>query len=380
MGYILYFGVIAINLFCVCTKKKSKMIALFSVLALALVMGFAGTQFGDLQSYAEFYKKSATVENTRLEPGYVWLNSVFLNMGFSFNDFRVITFLICAFLIYLAMKEWTKEYNLMVLLYALSIFYFLSVALRFFFGFAIVMYASRFLWKKKWINIVWYVLLVLLATQFHTSFYVMLLFLLCYLPPRALKATNHVLWYLSGLSMFLVLLMLVNTDFISFMSGVVNRTALELFSEMEELTDAYFSGNYSRRYVMYIAFYVLNVFCTQLSFRFLSQNRALPEGVQNKTVCIQLISLTLSMTILMSQTMIRLLFVVILLGFFAAGRTLQTQRQTRQPIKAGTKTLSVGAYIALIVGSALTWFVMIYVVGDLGFNLMRFLGNNTLFS
>lgn len=378
MVQALFYGVIALNLGYVVFKKKSALIALLSVAALSLVMGYAGTLMGDLNGYKTVFETNVSDYEERFEMGYLHLNDFFAQMGFDFDQFRIALFLLCALLIYFTVRSITKEYNLIVLLYTLVLFYFFSVALRFFVAFAIGIFACRFLLKDKWYHIPMFVGLVLLAAQFHKSLYVLLLFAVCLLPGKALKIINKVFLLLSGLSLVLAVYMLAFPGDISYFADIFNAITSDTFTELSELSNSYFGGGYSRIYVLYILFYVFGVVCTYFSLSYLWEKGLIEDKVMDKIWCIQLIGLIISPAILLSQTIMRLIFIPVFIGFLTFGKAFEHQPPLGKGMKADNLVLSTAVYKILVIGSALTWFVKLYLIGDLGFNLTYFLNTNTL--
>lgn len=377
MAYALFFGVIALNLICVMMKKNSRIIALLSVIALAIVMGYAQTTFGDLSTYRENYESGNIDENVRFESGYIFINLFFLEHGFNFNQFRIAIFLISALCLFLMARKYKPNYNLLVLLYTLSIFYFLSVALRYFLGFAVLFLGLAFLLKEKKLNVILFAALVLLAAQFHKSFVVCFLFLPCFLPQKALQRVNKVLFFLSFISMGIIAMMIVAPGTISVISSFLNSFASDIFTDLESMSDSYFGGRYSRRYVIYVLFYIINCLCTYVGIKYMVSRGDLSQNACDKILCIQLLFMVMTPTVLLSQTMMRLIFIALMLQFVMAAKLANLYKNERILIPWGKIRLTRGTYVFVTILSAATWFTQLYLIGDLGFNLMNFLSQNT---
>ena len=114
-----------INGCCVFSKRKSSIVAIISVIILGIFAGFSSAESGDALMYKNDYYDS--LYHLRLEPGYMRIRQLSFDAGLSFEIFRLLIFYFCAFLIYLGVKSFTNNYNLFILFYTISIFYFLEV-------------------------------------------------------------------------------------------------------------------------------------------------------------------------------------------------------------------------------------------------------------
>lgn len=378
MAYLLYFSVIALNVICVLGKTKSKLVAIYSLAALTLVMGYAGTLSGDLRTYSECYLSSDFLF-TGFESGYIAINLFFRELGLDFEQFRIIIFLICSVFIMLAIRGITNNYNMVILLYTLVMFYFLSVAIRFFIAFAIAVFALSLLIKGKKKNIIIGILLILLAAQFHRSAYVILLYLVCVLPTKMLSGVNKVLTVASLFSVMIGVFLIVFPGSISSISNVVSDMVAGVFNEdVGEMSNSYLDGGYSRLHIVYLIFYLYSCVISLLVARTVSNEEKISKVTYEKYKSIALLGLSAAFLVLVSQTFIRLLFLPLFMGFILLAKACEDDKANPTVLKVGRYDLSMGIRNTLIITTSLTWFVMLYIVGDLSFNLMRFLANNKL--
>jgi len=376
MAYFLFFSVILLNIACVLMHKKSKIISVYSVIALAFVMGYAGTSFGDLDSYEIFYYSPNDL--TRFEAGYIFINDLFSEIGFTFEQFRVILFILCSLLLFFSVRIITDNYNAVILLYALSMFYFLSVALRFYIAFSIAVFAMSFLLKKSKTSMVCFLVLLLFATLFHKSVIVLLVYMIAFLPQPFTKKMNRTFVYISFLSVFFSFVLVLLPGLITPMANFVNSMFLDVFDDMDHLSNSYLSGNYSRRYSLYIIFYIVNVLAYTIAVQNMKRDGKVAVDQSEKVYTAALIHLMISFLIILSQTFIRLLFIPMFFMFAFLSRS--------GDIEISKKGLVIGNYrfelsicnVLIITCTALTWFVALYVVGDLGFDLGYFLSTSKL--
>lgn len=378
MAFLLFYGVVAVNFICVMTRKKNNVIALFSVVSLGLVMGHAATAFGDLASYAQRYH-DLNFEFTNIEAGYVELVRFFSTLGFSFDQFRMIIFSICSLLLFFSVRRITNNYNMVILLYALTMFYFLAVALRFYIAFSITVFALTLLWKDKKRYIIVCVLLILWAAQFHKSVYITFLFLLAILPTSILKNINKVLLLISVLSFFLTLFLAVSPDLIAAVADLTKRMMASLFGDsLGDLLDSYLGEGYSRRYFLYYLFYLFGFLVSFVSLKALKANNKVSENFAEKYMFVATLSLATGFLVVVSQTFIRLLFIPLFMGFIVFAKLAENDKKEPIDVTLNQTLLSVGVRNVLIISTALTWFIMLYVIGDLSFDLSWFLSTNKL--
>ena len=378
MAYVLFFGAIALNLTCVFCKKQNKSIALVSLIMILFVMGFASVKFGDLEVYYTYYQRS-NFKLSRFEPGYIFINLFFANLGFNFNQFRIVIFVLCSLILYFATKSITKNYNMVVLLYTITLFYFLTVALRFFIAFTFVVYAASLLMKDKKKNIILFVLLIFVAAQFHASSYIALIYLLCMANGKALKYINIFLTITSLVALSFGFISMIMPNNISLLLSALTRFFPSLLNDgINYLSDFYLTGTYSRHYFIYVFFYLYNCIVSLLAASVLKTHSVLNSTTVSKFNTIVLIHLSLSFLVLASQTFIRLMFIPMFLGFLIFAKMTESDVLKVNTLQIRNIKMSASITKIILISTSLTWFVMLYLIGDLGFNLFWFLSNNML--
>ena len=378
MAYVLFFGAIALNLACIFCKKQNKTIALISLTMILLVMGFANVNYGDLEIYYTHYK-SSNFKLSRFEPGYIFINLFFAKIGLNFNQFRIIVFLLCSVLLLLATKSITKNYNMVILLYTLCMSYLMGVALRYFIAFSIIIFGASLLLKRRKINIIFFVLLVLLAAQFHTSALFTLSYLLCIIPQKFKKHLNIVLLCCSAISISLGFYLLMTPNAISQILGLVNSAFAGVLNDnINYLSTSYLSGTYSRRYFIYVIFYLFSFTVSWFAVNTLKKQTSITTHTLDKYTTIALLNLAMSFLVLASQTFIRLIFIPLFLGYMIFAKFAEHDDTSPNVLIIGEFQVSLAIRNILFISTALTWFIMLYVIGDLGFDLFEFLSNNML--
>lgn len=378
MAFILFGGVIACNLFCVMTKRKNNIIALLSVVALSLVMAFAGTNFGDLESYFQRYN-DLNFEFTVFEPGYIELNYFFNELGFSFDQFRLAIFIICSALLFFSVRRVTKNYNMVVLLYTLTMFYFLAVALRFFIAFSIAVFALTLLWKSKKRYVIISILLIVLAAQIHKSVYITLFFLIMVFSTKVLKMINNILTFISMASLIFAFILMLYPELIPTVANATNYILGGLFGDsLGDLLDSYLTRGYSRRYIIYCLFYAYSYIVSIMAIKSLRKHDRISDELSEKYKVVATLSLAMGFLVVVSQTFLRLMFIPLFMGFIMFAKVAESDKNDPVGVTINDSLISLELRNSLIISTSLTWFIMLYVVGDLSFNLVQFLSANAL--
>lgn len=126
----------------------------------------------DLKNYGGILK--------RFEPGFAYSMIVMSKMNLSYQQFLMIYFAIGLIIIALSVKCYCRQPALVILLYGIYPFFMDIVQIRNFMAEAIIIFALRFLEERSKRNIFLYILFVMIASTFHITFMVFLIFLLAY--------------------------------------------------------------------------------------------------------------------------------------------------------------------------------------------------------
>lgn len=162
---------------------KSKIIQFIQFLVSLITFSFA-TQLPDYIGYVLCYD-SATVSNSSqgyldaFEPGYRFSNYLFSNMGFDFDQFRMIIFLICYLLIMSTIKRYTSKPNIVFSLYMIFPFCMDCIQIRNFIGSAIIIFALRYILDRDQ-QLIKYIIGCCIASMFHSTMIIYLLYTIIY--------------------------------------------------------------------------------------------------------------------------------------------------------------------------------------------------------
>ena len=154
-------------------RQGQKLFFLFSCTFIILFQGFRSFNVGtDLVSYIPSYAKMNNGDFSNLiflnyEKGYVFYNKLLGTLGFDERQFLIITSGIIQILIFYTMFEYSEKPLLSVLVYfAFGNFIMTFSGLRQAIAMAICFFSYKFIKKKK---IIFYIILILVASLFHTS-------------------------------------------------------------------------------------------------------------------------------------------------------------------------------------------------------------------
>ena len=148
-------------------KKNNKFVTLLVALFILCVFCF-NTSNIDLNNYIRQYNGSAQYFS---EPIFIFLSSIFRNLGFEFEVFRFAIILVCLLLIINTIYRYSPYPTFVLYLYSIYPMTIDVIQIRFFVGYSIVLFACRFLIDyqegKEKKNICMFFLLVIIATGCH---------------------------------------------------------------------------------------------------------------------------------------------------------------------------------------------------------------------
>lgn len=179
---LFYASIMLLFLLLAMTKQnrvRSTMMTVFCGTILALIMGLKSESVGnDTENYVYFFKRIGSMSSwtdleSRFETGYQIYSKI---IGKIFNNYQylfIITAIVCMVCVGVCICKYSANAAYSFFLFVgLRIFYFFLSGLRQSIAVSIVMIAFIMLQEKKYVR---FVLLVLLATTFHTSAFIFLL-------------------------------------------------------------------------------------------------------------------------------------------------------------------------------------------------------------
>jgi len=168
MGFLIYCFIV----FFAFHKPKSKKIALIAVLFMVVLLGL-NSATADYTTYRWVYNDLYTWKGVGLlgehEPGYDLLMIICKSIGLSYQNFRIVIAIICAFLTWLTVNRLTDYPAVTLAIYILTPFLGFVSGIRAGLASSIVMYAITFLVNSERKPIIKYVVGILIATMFHYS-------------------------------------------------------------------------------------------------------------------------------------------------------------------------------------------------------------------
>lgn len=186
----------------------------FSILWFFSVLNYANVDYDNYRLIYEYYIPNGAGLSVMPDFGYYFLCKLGISIGLNFVTFRGI-YITVALLFFVSGINYLSLNNKNVyVLYAFFPFCLEVVQFRFFMAVALMIYALRFLYEKKMIA---YVLFIIIGAIQHSSSLVYLLFLLSYMDYKRLK--RFVLYLTVGISgVFLVVPSLLSRLFGKFFS------------------------------------------------------------------------------------------------------------------------------------------------------------------
>ena len=181
---------ITIIVLCICfsyfgkNNPHSKKVCLFTIgIMLSVLTGCRASTVGyDTLNYVKMFKAYAGNSDMRkiyvsyLEPGYSLLSNVIIKMGGDIHTLFIVSSLFIVFTALIFLYRYSKSFYFSVFILSSFPYFFSSMdILRFFLGVSIWLWAIKFAIEKKPIK---YILITLVAAQFHKMIYVFILFYL----------------------------------------------------------------------------------------------------------------------------------------------------------------------------------------------------------
>jgi len=329
-------------------RKKKKPLALFTVLALLIILMASNTHNPDYYIYKRWYEFNIIGTSEYL---YFFISGLFNKIGFSFDIFRIIYSIICLLLINSTVRKIYGDSVFFWFLYFLYPFMMDVVQVRNFIAMSIFIYAIPLLLsKKRWD---WLIFLALLAAAvFFQKIFILFLpvaFLMKFKESKIFK-------YIMVIGILIVVML---TIFFSSGLGIFADWLLENFAEYDFRINTYMKSNFE--FVKQLFFVAANFFLLFLSKNILDNRkkieperftRDLKAGLQFKFVelmyWINLFIFLYSPLIVINSSFSRLFRNVIPLNYLAAVCTISFIKPDKSQ-----KNLNKIIYISAILGYAL---------------------------
>ncbi len=355
---VLIFSILwLINIVSVVFKKKSNLIAIITIIYFSIVFAYTQTSAGDAYTYKTVYSNSFFLID-RFEAGYMIYSRMFYNIGFTFEQFRLITLLICFSLIYQTVKQYTTKFHCIISLYAVILLYFNTVVIRYFIAFSIIIYAFRFLLKKKIIFLLIYGLLVGLAMTFHNSAIFAFVFYIVALPEGYFLKTIKVLKIVGIILFGYSLIVLIQPNFIRYVFEGIAFIAKLI--DLDERLYRFINYTYSRNNFLIAICFLSNMAITSVARRYISDNNPneLVRKVLNLSLGIDIISMVLIPALIMNVSITRYFFFSLMIGYIILAMSLD-ENNIKEEYKFWNLNFDRNIFIFLIVCSSGLWYYTI---------------------
>jgi hypothetical protein len=249
--------------------KKKKPLALFTVLAILVVLMAANTHNPDYYVYKRWYEFDIIGTSEYL---YFFISSLFNKIGFSFDIFRIIYSIICLLLINSTVRKIYGDSVFFWFLYFLYPFMMDVVQVRNFIAMSIFIYAIPFLLsKKRWD---WLVFLGLMAAAiFFQKIFILFLpvtFLLEFKKSKIFK-------YIMVIAIIFVVML---TIFFSPGMQAVSNWLIENFAGYDFRVKVYMRSNFE--FVKQLFFVFINFFLLFWSKKILDHRKKIEPKIFNR--------------------------------------------------------------------------------------------------
>lgn len=179
-------------------RNKEWIILVFTLLALFFCFGYmTGSDWRSYETYYDYLSSSDFLEGVLLEPGYKIYSFFFESIGFSFWVYFIVTKLLLfgsvVYFIHKLSSKYSYLFCVTFFFFYFGVFLFIDNPMRNFIAVGISLFSYKYLINRQLFR---YVLIVLLATSFHISAF-LLLFIYFLYPLNLSKKTlaiNYILF------------------------------------------------------------------------------------------------------------------------------------------------------------------------------------------
>ena len=370
---ILFFAVAIINFIYGIFSKRSSFVLLLSLMSLSFIAGFSAiSDNSDMSLYSAYYNGLLTY-NPNWAFSFVLIEDLFSRIGFSFNMFRTIIYFICFLLLFFGCRHYLPNYHIIIVVYCFSLYVFLSITFRYFIAFSIVIFAIQFLIRSKR-RPLFFVLLVLLATSFHTSVIFFLLLIVLAFKNKIKNGLQKMLFILDLIGLMISVGYYFVPSLYIFAISSFNSVSRTLFPSVSFYVDKYFmyTGN------IMSPLYSISIFMFMMCFfTFVIKSKQSMDIDDKRAIdsfwLIMLICGIHFYTIAFALEMIRLFFVGLMM-IFVGFSICFTNKKGRHFITGNRRfVLSLSLIICLAF-----WFYSIYGRHIYGYDLFRLIGGSSI--
>lgn len=285
-------------------NKNNKLINFFLFALIVIAFAFKNNNGGDLYAYEANYSFGEFSSN--YEIGYECLKTICSFLKLPFAAFKIVIALISSFFLYLSCKRITKYYAVVLLSTSTFLIAFLGIALRYCLAFSISIFAITKLVtsKSKFKDLLYFVLLILLASFFHTFALICLVFaLICFMK---YKWANRIISFLC--------IVLAAFGVASFFL----KTAIDLtwfsskLSFLDKSKEVYFIGEIYIGSALLSSLFLISFFFQY--FLFITKKK---DIIVRRFFYINILSLVFIPLVVMNQNFHRLFFITLFLNYIS---------------------------------------------------------------
>lgn len=274
MTILVYIFILLLNITLAFRNKQSKFVIFLSLIVITLLIGGAGPNYLGQSDYFNYQRGYENIGNISITDNFQIGHTLLFKLGNALNldffTFRLLIVGICVFVIYkYVIKKYSNNITYIILLYMLYPMIIDSEHLRNFIGMTILLIAIKFLETNSIKGNVNFLLMVLLASIFHTAF-----FLYGILIFANTKDHNRLVKTISISTIILSLMTILNNNQIPFLSLAMT------WIEDDRIT-SYLTSRTNLGYIIPMTLHLTSIFLLYWSKRILNKKKSKMEEIIN---------------------------------------------------------------------------------------------------
>lgn len=266
MSYIITSIIYGFNILNTFLRKESKIIVLLTIIFLWILMG-ANTQNPDIYAYQVSYYSG---ELDSLEIGYWLLETIFNNLGFTYQTFRMVICGVGILLMHNTINKITDKKSIFYMLYFIYPFFLDIVQIKNFLAMAIFIYSIRYLKDNNKYDALKYIVCILIASliQITALIYLPIVFIIN-------KRKTVIFKFLFIESVTIVMFVCVNNDLLSLISQII----IKIFGNVDDRIYIYMYKQTNWGFLFFWALQFMNClliyYCNKLHQKYESKYKEL---------------------------------------------------------------------------------------------------------
>lgn len=310
MAIALYYALFVANLLFAIGGKRNRVFEIATFVFMGLLFTLNDCTIGDLFIYKSYYANLHV--GSGMEYGYVQIANLFSRANLSFNVFLLAIFLFCSVFIFLGMKVLkVKNFHALFAISMPYIFPMMSISLRYFIGGSITFFAICMYLRNH--NRILLIALILLATLFHRTMIMFLIFVFVNFSDRTrfgVKIRDRKIRFSDVVFILAVLLAaasILNHNRIPFIGSIVSLVE-KAIPQLRGKFDAYLTTTTNRGYLIFYIAYFAGLFGVYILRDHFNAPKQGLRGNGNAQVANNVCQMFLLMAILLPLMLMNLVF------------------------------------------------------------------------